>query len=350
MVIPTIVLAIHSPHYPGISGFVKIFINEILLQYIMLWIGYTVFRDNIPWDRIYRTLYCCVFVITVFAIINLVLHSTPWVTIGGYEHYDEAAYVARERFVVRSIFLQSFMYGFMCIISLVLAFYGYMRNLISKTKWYLILVMCLFGILFSGSRTVWVCSMIFAFFALLSNGNTKIKYITITLGILCSAYFFVPAFSSRVDMLINTFEDGNDITGSSLDMRQMQFNAVMYYIKNNLLFGCGYKYFYFDLGWGQFYSGGRVDADLRGIEGVYLSYLLERGIVGYISYILFYLYLLWLLLKANIQRVSKYMAISILLVYVAFAHMTGDLGTPPIALFFIGLMYKVGITESNNIE
>ena len=42
------------------------------------------------------------------------------------------------------------------------------------------------------------------------------------------------------------------------------------------------------------------------------------------------------------------MALSVVSVYISFAHMTGDLGTAPIALFFIGVLIKLGEIEKTN--
>lgn len=347
MIIPITALFLNSPHYSGVSGFIKIIINDIFFQYLMLWVGYTVFAEGFSWRRIYKVFYYCVIIITIFAILNIVLQSVPWKNIGGNLHYDEAVYQSKTRFNVCSIFSLNFIYGFMCIMSLAYGFYGYMNGLLKSRRWYLILSMCIFGILVCGSRTVWVSSMIFALFALFSNKNIKaIKYSALACVCIIIAYMFVPSVTSRVDMLVDTFNEDSEVSGSSLGMREMQYNAVLTYINNHQLFGRGYKFFYYDLGWAQFHSGGRVDADLRGIEGIYLEYLLERGWFGYISYLIFYIYLGYMLLKSNLDKIPKYMALSVVSVYVAFAHMTGDLGTAHIALFFVGTFIKFGVIDN----
>ena len=250
--------------------------------------------------------------------------------------------------------MNSFNYGFMCLISLIFFYVGYVRKHVDKNLWYKVMAMCLFGIIIHGSRTVVAISSIFILGVLLSlsQSRKKILYISVVIIFFVLSYFTIHVVNERVNLLVNTFNPNNDISGSSIEMREMQYNTVLYYIMDNPIFGRGYRFFYFDLGWGKFYSGGRMDADLRGLEGVHLNYLLERGLFGYISYLLFYLSLFGIIIKSKGEKVAKIMAASTVLIYLSFSHMTGELGTAPIALFFTGLLYRMSIkpkTDTNNL-
>ena len=337
MIIPSIVLIIYSPHYHDIQGAMALFIYEIVL------IGFSILSNQYNYKRIYRSAYYALIVLTVFGLINVVIQSAPWITWLGNTNYDAAGDLAKERFQIRALYSNSFNYGFMCVISLAFFYVGYIRKYVNKYMWYQVIAMCVFGILVHGSRTVLVTSLIFVFFVWLTQSTTSKKvyyFFGVTISLLF-LYNFVPMFNERVHLLVETFNSSNTISGSSIEMRDMQLGAVWYYIKDYPIFGRGYRFFYFDLGWGQFYSGGRMDADLRGIEGVYLEYLLERGIFGYVSYLIFYISLMIILLKNKGDRPVILMAISILLMYLAFAHMTGELGTAPIALFYVGMLFRM---------
>lgn len=352
MIIPTILLVINSPHYDNAKGFFAIFINEIVVKYMMLWIGFTILTSQYNYKRLYKAAYYALIVLTIFGIINMVIQSAPWISWLGNQSYDAAADLAKERFHVKALFTNSFNYGFMCVITLAFFYVGYSRKHVDKFMWYQVIFMCVFGILVHGSRTVLVSSLILMLGVLSaqSKSSKRVYYIfgiTISLALL---YFIVPIFYDRVNLLIETFDPSNTITGSSFDMRDMQLVTVWYYINDNSIFGRGYRFFYYDLGWGQFYSGGRVDADLRGLEGVHLEYLLERGLFGYISYLLFYISLIIIILKSEGERLLKITAFTILMLYLSFAHMTGELGTAPIALFYTGLLYRMSIIHKLSYE
>lgn len=352
MIIPSIVLVIYSPHYHDIKGFFAIIINEIIIKYLMLWIGFTILTDRDNYGRIYRCTYYALIILTIFGLINFINQSAPWISWLGNENYDASADIANERFRVKALFSNSFNYGFACLLSLIFFYVGYSKKYVNKKTWFIVIIMCVFGIIAHGSRTNIVTTFIFVFLAVYAQktGVNSIKYILGVLVSICLLYTFVPVINERINLLIETLDPNNNISGSSLDMRDMQLNSVLYYIRNNLLFGCGYRFFYFDMGWGQFYSGGAIDNDLRGMEGVHLEYLLERGLFGYISYLFFYLCLIIALIRSQGDRLVKIMALSVVCVYLAFSHMTGELGTAPIALFFTGLLYCMSImNQSSNI-
>lgn len=352
MLIPTVVLAINSPHYHDTEGIIAILLYEIVLKYLMLWIGFTILTSQYNYKRLYKAAYYALIVLTIFGIINTVIQSAPWISWLGNRNYDAEADLARERFAIKALFTNSFKYGFMCVISLTFFYVGYIRKYVGKFTWYQVLVMCVFGILAHGSRTVLVTSLILVLAVLIAQSNSRkrvfyIFEITISLLLL---YYLVPMFYERVNLVIETFDPSNTISGSSIEMRDMQLGAVWYYINDYPVFGRGYRFFYNDLGWGQFHSGGRVDADLRGLEGVHLEYLLERGLFGYISYLLFYISLIIIILKSKGERLLKIMAFTILLLYLSFAHMTGELGTAPIALFYSGLLFRMSLIEKRELK
>lgn len=345
MIIPSIVLNINSPHYHDIKGVIAIFIYEIVLKYMMLWIGFSILSKHYNYKRIYRSAYYALIILTIFGVINTLHRSAPWISWLGDQNYDAVFDNTNERFHARALFANSFNYGYMCLISITWFYYGYLKKIFNKNIWFQVLAMCVFGILIHGSRTVLSCSFVFVMFILIAQSYRE-KRVLYLLGMVVSfilLYYFSPYVNERVDMLIDTFDPTNDISGSSLDMREMQYATVLNYIQGHQVFGRGYQFFYNDLGWGQFYSGGRVDADLRGLEGVHLNYLLERGIFGYTSYLLFYAILLIVLLRNKGERTAKVLAISVLVIYLLFSHMTGELGTAPVALFFIGMLYRMSI-------
>ena len=70
-------------------------------------------------------------------------------------------------------------------------------------------------------------------------------------------------------------------------MRIVQFTAVLYHIKDHLLFGRGKDFFSIDLGFGEEGIKTLIDKDLLGLESVLMNLLLERGIVGVLFWCVF---------------------------------------------------------------
>ena len=141
--------------------------------------------------------------------------------------------------------------------------------------------------------------------------------------------------------MMTVFGTGNEVGSSSLSMRGEQTLAVLYYIASNPAFGRGYGFFYNDLNWADGHEGS-IDNSLQGLEGVHLSYLLERGFVGYGLYLIFYIMLLSIIWKKRkTDKLGASIAITILICYLAFSHMTGELNALYPTLFFVGILLKI---------
>ena len=75
MIIPTIVLIIHSPHYYSLKGAITIFLNEIITKYLMLWFGFSIYTSKFNFQKIYLSAYYALIVLTFFAVVNLVIQN-----------------------------------------------------------------------------------------------------------------------------------------------------------------------------------------------------------------------------------------------------------------------------------
>jgi len=77
-----------------------------------------------------------------------------------------------------------------------------------------------------------------------------------------------------VDSFINS---DTAVSGSSLDMRLMQFAVIVPFFLNSPIWGNGYAYTW------SFVKA--VDADLLGAESIWLQILVDFGLVGAMAYI-----------------------------------------------------------------
>ena len=131
-----------------------------------------------------------------------------------------------------------------------------------------------------------------------------------------------------------------------MEMRAVQFARVLYYMEDHYWTGRGYDFFWIDL---QFSEGQKyaLDPELLGLEGVHLRYLLERGIIGYALYLLFYILLLsYLYRHRKSNREEAAAALALLVVYLTFAHMTGELKSLPPTLLLLGMFLRMIQNES----
>ena len=144
------------------------------------------------------------------------------------------------------------------------------------------------------------------------------------------------------------FESKSDVGGSSLEMRYMQYAAVLYHVQDSPLLGKGYHYFLIDMGWQDGFLGLRDDR-LYGLEGVTMVYILERGFIGLFIYLLIYISLIMYCIKnKQIDRKLSALGISILTVYLLFANMTGELKSVYPTLLLMGM--AIGIMETKKSQ
>lgn len=350
----SILTIVTSPNLHNIDA-VRIFIqSELFFKYFaLLYAFWSYSSDNSIRPTLQLTFYAMI-VLTLFAVLNYITKSADFVSImtagmentglGGSEGDDAGQFFAdQDRFRVQAMFLNPFDYGYICVLMLLLHLYGYINKFESRSYFYIVALCCVFGIVFCGCRTNVFCCLIGISIFLLFAFRLK-KSFRLSIGALlmfCVSYFFIPPFQDVIDNMLTVFDKSSNVSGSSLEMRSVQYAAVLYHIRDNIFFGCGYHYFQIDLGWGL----GRqylLDSRLQGLEGVTMSYLLERGFIGLMLYFLFYIMALASFLR-NRKFASKATAfgISVLCVYVTFANMTGNLLSVYPTLLLLGYVFKV---------
>ena len=194
-----------------------------------------------------------------------------------------------ERFRVQAMFFNPFDYGYICILLLLFNWYGYIKSFISKKRFYMIIGCCLYGIITCGCRTNMLCCLIGVFvyvlFAFDLKKRTKYFAVCSLLGIIL--FSSIPFLQEKVNDILSIFDKNSSMSGSSIEMRVLQYTAVMNHVRDHFLLGRGLDYFFIDMGWseGKQYL---VDQDLFGLEGVLMNYLLERGFLGICFYLFFY--------------------------------------------------------------
>lgn len=352
-----IMTIIFSPHLHNIRSLVYYVLGELFFKYFALLYSFWSFKDHESLKPTLKLTFYGMLVLTFFGFINYVTKTADFVNLMlsnvDYNNIDGSnagmMFTEKQRFRVQSMFFLPFDYGYICILVLLLHIYGVILNLEKRNIFYIVLICCLFGILTCGCRTILFCTIfgvvIFLLFAYKFTRFIRIFFLFLLLFII--AYSFIPFVNEKIDSIVTIFDKNSEVDGSSLEMRKTQFYAVLFHIKDSLLFGRGYGYFNIDLGWGK----GKdflVDPDLFGLEGVTLSYLLEKGFVGLVLYLFFYISLFFYCLRYRSKsKLSSALGLAFLSTYFAFANMTGELNSVYPTLLLMG--YVVKIIENSKV-
>lgn len=349
LLVGIVILWINSPHMTGPSGLFALFSYDFIRKYGVFFLVFIACLGLKNQKSIIYTTFGCLMVLTAFGVLNLITKHgiyIDWVLAGidqdSFMADAGAKFTYSDRFRVQSMYANPFDYGYACLMLFLYYWYLLKEKLIKKNMFYIAAICSLFGIFTCGCRTLLACLvigiLIFAIFGY--NLKSKLKLVLAGVFMLFAIALMMPSdFNKQVSFFTSAFTDDQSVGGSSLTMRQTQTAAVMFYIQDDMAFGRGYGFFLNDLGWNEGPSKA-VDRDLFGLEGVYMSLLLERGIVGLILYALFWISIIWIcyrLAKRTKDKTTLAFTYSVIACYLAFANMTGELASVPITLLFVGL-------------
>lgn len=349
----TVLTIIASPHLRDVES-VRVFVQgELFFKYFVLLYAFWAFSSEESIRPTLRITFYAMVVLTIFGILNILTKSADFIsvmmegasktTVSSNGEDAGQVYMTSSRFRVQAMFLSPFDYGYICVLMLLLHIYGFIHKYETKLKFLVVASCCIFGILSCGCRTNIFCALIgvSVFFLLAYKLGKSIRLSLLGIFLACISYMCVPAVQEIFDNMMTMFDKNSNVTGSSMELRAVQYAAVLYHVQDNPLLGCGYQYFFIDMGWGQ----GReflLDPRLAGLEGVIMNYILERGFVGVFLYLLFYISILYYF-YTNRKKASMSIAfgISVLSVYLAFANMTGELSSVYPTLLLLGYVFKV---------
>lgn len=349
MIIATIILQINSPHYND-SAFntTRLIISELITKYFIIAYAFISIKNFDEFQKISKGVYYALIILTIFGILNLITHSSILLNSLGFENSN----VDNDRFRVQALFANPFDYGYTCILLLYIITLLYNKRIMTIKKYYISLVCCIFGIVACGSRSVILTAIIsYLIYIILAKSFSKKLYILVIATILSIAsYNFIPGVNEKVNQTLSIFTDssGNKVEGSNLDMRETQYLATLFYIKDNPLFGRGKDFFNIDLGWKDINENrDLVITDLAGLEGVVMSLLLERGLAGVLFYFIFYITIFFKFIKyKKYDKETSCVGISIIIAYMFFANSNGELNSVGPTLLICGALLHIIETKS----
>ena len=347
------ILLIFSPYYHSPKDAIILFIEELISKNFALLYGFICVSKKEDLKPSLKVIIPCLLLLTFFGILNFVYNESVWLQMVQEDVEEDlliADYSSRTRFRVQSMFSNPFVYGYTCIICLLIYIYAYNKKLVSKIAFLMVALNSLFGMIICGCRTVWGVALIglIIYYVVQASKKGVVRFVIISALVLVpisllvfdnlsteSKELFTQAFNTDTNMKAN-------VGGSSIGMRIVQLGAVLYYIQDNYLFGRGKGFFLVDMGWGEGKGDTLVDQDLFGLEGVYLNFLLERGFVGLSLWALFYFLLaLFYYQHRKENRHESSFGLSIISVYFVFAMSTGELNVVYLTLLITGAIIAI---------
>ena len=343
MIIASLVALANSPHYnDSVFNAIRFAIQDLVSKYLLIAYAFVAIKDEKDFSIVVNSVFYAIIVLTAFGLLNFATQRSIVIDSLGIE-----TIMSTGRFRVQSLFVNPFSYGYACIACMFLFLYAYSKKMLSSKKSIIAIICCVFGIITCGSRSVLICAFAsYLFYILLSKKRSK-KFtylISISLLLLCS-YNFIPSVQEKIDQTLTVFTDkaGSKVSGSSLDMRQEQYLAALYYIQDDVWFGRGVGFFNIDLGWQDVVKKHDTSrTELAGLEGVVMAHLLERGVVGLIFYVVFYIILFAAFCKRyKYDKQIGCIGISLLVAYMLFSNANGELGSYALTLIICGALLHI---------
>lgn len=351
-----IIMIINSPHLHSLREILLFIDSQVMCKYLVLAYAFCSFDSENSIKPTINLSIIALIIITLLGIENyyskvasFVVANTEGTTmsVGGMDYQIGELYAGRDRFRVAATFANPFDYGYMCVTLLLLHIFAFIKRIEKRGAFVIALICCSFGIVMCGCRTIIFCALI-SFLIYMAFAFKLKKSINILISLICLlviSYIFVPSINENIDNMLSMFDNKSEVNGSSIEMRSIQYAAVLYHVQDSPLFGNGYRYFSIDLGW-QDGPDGLLDERLAGLEGVALSYVLERGFIGLILWIIFNMKLAkYCYSSRKSYKMIAALGLSVLTLYLAFSNMTGELMSVMPTMFVLG--YVVRVNEIN---
>lgn len=340
----SIILIITSPHLNSIISISSYISMDLIAKYFVIIYSFVSISKINNLRPIIKISYKCLIILSCIGFFEFILGIPLWLNLLDITNSSTIVHDGRLR--LSSMFIYTFDYGQICVIlSYILLFCFIKKKYLSKRQIVIGFIGCLFGIFMCGSRSVLICFIL----GLVSYSLTKytitknIKKLFLITALVTIFIIFIPQIRDKFDFILSSFSSNSEVSGSSLQMRITQYATVFMLITASPIFGMGYNYFYLDLGWSSGLNVAEMPyPELAGLEGALMSIILERGIVGVLIYIIFYGGLLWYANKIK-GKDKDYSAISIAIIisFVIYGNMTGELNSAMPTLLFGGIFLKL---------
>lgn len=162
-------------------------------------------------------------------------------------------------------------YGVSCGFGLVYLLHQYFnKNLKGTIFVFTLFILLIMGVVISGTRSVMVTVAI-AMFGLCGYVFKSLKRIIPVIVVLC---LLVVIFQDIFNEIVESITKTDEFSGSSFDMREMQYAAAYAIFSQNPIFGNGL---------GFVSTATQKSAELLGAESIIFKLMIERGLIGVLT-------------------------------------------------------------------
>ncbi|MDQ6481561.1 O-antigen ligase family protein [Dyadobacter sp. LHD-138] len=217
----------------------------------------------------------------------------------------------------------------------------------NKTVVLITMMGCVLSLFLINSRSSLVC-MFASLFVVVLLGKLKQSLQLLLTGctlMIVIFLFFGDLLENYMPTINNIFSLGKEgnVSGSSFEMRYMQFYSAMAIFLKKPLFGWGFNYIQYLLEAGK-------TGDLLGAESILFQVMISGGITGLLVYIIWY-YKVYSSLFTYFRKYKSYAAvigIALFTGYLSFCILTGDLGLMKYILIYLTIIYKLNVIHHKN--
>ena len=251
------------------------------------------------------------FVVQANPALMYILNSLPTEVLDGKLYYTEGL----ERFSSirgQSLLTICISWGGFCSIVVATLFYIKKSRIlhINSITIYTLILLFIFFILTTGTRSAYL----FLLFVILGGLKTLNKLHRGILIIIVGIFSFI--FLDHLSQIVISFNSDSDVSGSSLDMRMMQLEAVVNVITESPICGLGIK---------GYTAAKDMDANILGAESVWMQTLITSGFLGVVCQLYLY-YRLLKYVRSNTNIAYRRLLTMMVCGWIAFCSLTSSPG------------------------
>lgn len=263
-------------HYPTLIKDIVIILN--------IFIFYSIIKKSPQRYIPYFVRVCYVFggVIAFYALFEAITRTNPYIQfVNNMDIYSQKFYITEVRFGLKRCQSLFSMHGTLGAVALILGcFLLYVRintNILKSNRITAIVIILLFlAVLLTGARSA-ILGMVICLIMFLKKRYIKTKYIIL---FLCVIGIFCFVFSGYIGSIYESFIDTEKVGGSNKDMREMQFDIVLYFFNQSLWVGNGLAYTFE-------YVKTNFPDEILGAESLWFPIMIDQGIIGVSAYVIF---------------------------------------------------------------
>jgi hypothetical protein len=326
------------------------FVIEIFLPTI-IFVDVVSKINNIEFEKFCKTLIFIVLCIACYAIIAYLINYNPYIEFVESTIKTNRVIVHTYEDTLRGLRAQGTVshpitFGALLVLSLPLISTLYSRKSINIIQYVFISSVIFLAILLTNSRTPLIFFMLyFITLSLFLPASKKIKLIFF-LGFIISVSLMTSDFVySKFLSIINIFDSqvGEEMHGSTLQMRFLQFKTAWNYYLESPIFGNG-------LAFSRNLIKGGIEQNLFNMEGLVLIILVDLGLIGLLGFVAFFAGMFFMPLRKftniNIEAAQSLKALT--LPYVIFVCATGWVDSLQSFMFWYSTVYF--LSTNNNLN